>query len=76
MKYFGGVEGNEIVYNYGRKLDKCDHKELSQLTYFQKPYSYHNENEFRFVITTENIKEEYLYINLDKHDKVLENIIL
>ena len=76
FKCFGGVEGNEIVYNYGRKLNKCDPKKLLQLTYFQKPYSYHNENEFRFVITTENIHKEHLYINLGKYDKALENITL
>jgi hypothetical protein len=77
FKCFGGVDGNEVLYNYGEEvLTKFNYQELSKLTCFQKPYSYHDENEFRFVIATENIHKNHLFIKLDTKNKVLKNIIL
>jgi len=88
FKCFGGIEGNQVSYNYENAiLQKPNSQELSKLSCFQKPNSYKDENEFRFIITTENKyitletkkdakKMKHLYITLDKNDEVLNNMIL
>lgn len=65
-KYYGGIEGIEIEYNYSHKVTKePDSLEMSKLTYGQKPDSFYKEDEFRFVFIKESTKEEFIVINIE-----------
>ena len=64
--YFGGIEGVNIEYTFGEESDdRLNHIQLAKLTYSQKPESFKNENEYRFVITKKYTQENFIYIDID-----------
>ena len=65
-KYFGGIEGIEIKYNYSHNMDKNPSSlEMATFTYSQKPHTFDKEDEFRFVFIKENTDEQFITINVN-----------
>ncbi|EIV1640591.1 hypothetical protein L7E50_004475 [Vibrio parahaemolyticus] len=62
-KFFGGVEGVNISYEHGQtKAERLSSYNSSRLTYSQKPLSYAHEQEFRFVLITEQLDIDHLIV--------------
>ncbi len=75
-KHFGGIEGVNIEYSYGEEVDiKPTAFERSKLTYSQKPNSYRNEDEFRFVFIRKSCNEPYIFIDIDKAEELCKMIV-
>ena len=65
-KHFGGIEGINIKYSYGEKFDnKPTSEEMARLSYSQKPLTFKDEYEFRFVFIKEQSFEEHAFIILE-----------
>lgn len=64
-KVYGGIEGVNVEYSYGEESNNNPTTyELSRLTYSQKPNSFRNDEEFRFVFIRESCKDNFIYIEL------------
>lgn len=69
-KYYGGVEGINIEYTTNDiKRTKPISIERTSLIYSQKPISYIEENEFRFVIISQKSLDNYKMININNITK-------
>ena len=66
FKHFGGIEGVNIEYTHGEKVkNKLISTELARLTYSQKPESFKDENEFRFIFIRKSCQNDYVFIELN-----------
>ncbi len=69
-KHFGGIEGVNVEYSHGEEINiNPTSTELARLTYAQKPSSFHDENEFRFVFIRKSSKDKHVDIKLNKTQK-------
>ncbi|EOW9232497.1 hypothetical protein ACOA57_003731 [Vibrio cholerae] len=70
VKFYGGVEGVNIIYEHGlTKSELLSSYESARLTYSQKPSSYAVEEEFRFVLITEHMIQDHLIIQVHPNDR-------
>jgi len=68
IKYYGGIEGVNIEYTTGgNRIDKLSSIERTSLIYSQKPISYSEEEEFRFVLISEKSLKAHNCIYLDSN---------